>query len=96
MLTSFGINVKFRQHKKDPTDTMAGTGSVTGGEETPTIQELAKALEKLKISQTEVSSKVKKIEDNDKGVKESQRKLVKLPLPPKFKGTPADLEPWIL
>lgn len=77
---------------------MSSSGSVVGGVGggTPTLTGLAEQLAKLTLSQEKVSKKIEEIEDNDKGVEESQRKLVKLPMPPRFKGTPADLDGWVL
>jgi hypothetical protein len=71
----------------------AGSTEGTGKKvETLTMEGLAAQLAALKLAQAPVSTKVKKIEDNDEGVKDSQRKLAKLPTPPMFKGNPADLE----
>ena len=59
---------------------------------TASVQELIKAVKKLYIAQSETADKVKKIRDTDGEIKESQRKLAKLPIPAKFKGVPADLD----
>lgn len=78
---------------------MSASGSSVGAgnqAETPTLSGLAEKLDKLTLTTQRVTTKIQKIEANDAGVKESQRKLAKLPTPPKFKGNPADLEVWIL
>lgn len=61
-----------------------------------TIEELAQALAALKLEQDGLKEKVDTIEEEDTGVKESQRKLVKLPTPPRFKGTSPALDSWII
>lgn len=77
---------------------MSTSGSVVGSgkAETPTVASLAAQLAELTLTQAKVSKKLEEIENNDTGVKDSQRKLAKLSTPPKFKGNPADLEGWIL
>ena len=63
---------------------------------TASVQELIKVVKKLYIAQSETADKVKKIRDTDREIKESQRRLAKLPMPAKFKGVPADLDGWVL
>ena len=67
------------------------------------MEALIEAINKLDISQKALdkdlkknAKDIKKIKDVDGEIKESQRKLVKLPTPPRFKGNPADLDGWIL
>ena len=73
---------------------------------TPTIEGLIDTVRKLQITQSatkkdigslriavdETSEEVTKIKDTDREIKESQRKLAKLPVPARFKGVPTDLK----
>jgi hypothetical protein len=76
---------------------MSAIGSVAGtASETPTMEELIEAVKKLEIAQKATKSDVKEIKEKDGEVKESQRKLAKLPIPPRFRGNLPDLDGWIL
>ena len=66
------------------------------------MAELIEIVKKLQIVQNivkkdikEVKEDIKKIKDKDGEIKESQRKLAKLFMLPRFKRTLTDLDGWI-
>ena len=74
---------------------MSALGSAVGTpgpSKSPSVTELIAQVKSLRIAVDETSEEVATFKITDDKVRKSQRKLVKLPTPPRFKGVPGDLE----
>jgi len=60
--------------------------------ESPTIEALAEQLEKLKLDQESLRGTV----EDDGSFRDSLRKIVKLPMPVRYAGSPAKLDAWVV
>lgn len=77
---------------------------------TPSLEELTQAFNDLNLSHKKLRKRVEqtvsvaensrkkidKVVTEDREIKESQRKLMKMPLPPRFKGKSSETESWLI